>query len=229
MALQLRLAIDGAPAPPRGLDELLVRARALDGVRLAELAHAVGRSLAGEQTRFKGGVGELVERALGASAGNADLPDFPQLGVELKTIPLDPAGRVRESTFVCTLDLRAVEREEWEGSRVRRKLGCVLWVPVEARSGRPLAERRLGTPRLWRPSPEEERVLRQDWTMLVGRIAAGGIDEVTGHLGQALQLRPKARNARPGVLARGPDGEALTTVRRGFYLRARFTEAILWA
>ena len=216
-------------ASPRSIDELVARARLLDGARIGDLAAQLGVFLPADRTRAKGRIGEIVEQALGASSGNLDQPDFPELGVELKTIPVDRMGRVRESTFVCTLDLRQVEREEWGTSRVRRKLACVLWVPVQARDGRTLADRRLGTPRLWRPTRAQEATLRADWSELVGRIAVGRIDEITAHLGQALQVRPKARNARHCTLARGAEGEPLRVVPRGFYLRAAFTEEILWS
>jgi DNA mismatch repair protein MutH len=210
------------------IDELLQRARWLDGATVGELARRLGEPLEIDPRRTKGRIGELVERALGASAGNLDLPDFPQLGVELKTVPLDRAGRVRESTFVCALDLAAVDQVEWETSRVWRKLCCVLWVPVEAASVAPLPARHIGTPMLWRPSPAERQLLADDWHELVGRIAVGGVEEVTAHLGQALQVRPKAKNSAARGSVSGPDGESLPTVPLGFYLRARFTEQILW-
>lgn len=218
------------PPPPRDLEELLARARALDGLALGELAARLGEPpLPDDARRCKGRAGELIERALGASAGSLDEPDFPELGVELKSVPLDALGRVRESTFVCSIDLEAAEEEEWERSRAWRKLACVLFVPVQASGRLHPAARRLGTSRLWRPSPEEERLLREDWLALTGRIALGGIDEVDARLGEALQIRPKARRGSDRTSARGPAGEHLPTVPRGFYLRARFTERVLWS
>jgi DNA mismatch repair protein MutH len=113
-------------------------------------------------------------------------------------------------------------------ARVRRKLSCVLWFPIQA-GPRRLADRHLGTPRLWRPTPEQEALLRADWETLMGRIATGGIDEIDARQGQVLQVRPKAQNSRARAAGLGPEGEALAVVPRGFYLRARFTEHILWS
>jgi len=206
----------------------LERATALAGLSAGELARLVGRHLPDNNLRTKGHIGELVEKALGATAGNLDLPDFLELGVELKTIPLDRAGRVRESTYVCALDLGRVDREEWETSRVWRKLRRVLWMPVEHAAAGPPAARRLGTALLWSPSPQQKALIRGDWMDLMGRIAVGGIEEISAHLGQVLQLRPKARDGSVRVEGRGPEGEVLQAVPRGFYLRARFTEQILW-
>jgi len=215
--------------PPDTIEELLERARALEGLTVEELARRLGRRATRDPVRGKGQAGELLELCLGANAGNQDQPDFQNLGVELKTIPLDDAGHVRESTYVCYLDLEGVHTEEWERSRVWRKLRRVLWVPVEHNPGGAPADRHLGTARLWSPSAEQEAVLRADWTEIVGRIAVGDIEAISAHLGQALQLRPKAPSAAARVEAPGPDGEVILTVPRGFYLRARFTEAILWA
>ncbi len=214
--------------PPKTESELLQRAQTLAGLTVGQLAQRLKTTLADQMLHGKGQIGELMELALGATAGNLDQPDFVHLGVELKTIPLDRAGRVRESTYVCALNLAQIEREEWETSRVKRKLNHVLWVPIEA-GKMPTPARHIGTPRLWRPNPEQAALLRADWTELVGAIAIGGIEEITGHLGRVLQLRPKAKNASVLVEARGPEGEILPVVPRGFYLRTRFTEEILWA
>ena len=64
--------------------------------------------------------------------------------------------------------------------------------------------------------------------MLIGLVGAGRIEEVTAHLGVALQLRPKGRRGDDRVTVAGPEHEPLPAMRRGFYLRARFTEQLLW-
>jgi DNA mismatch repair protein MutH len=216
------------PRAPRDEDELLRRARALAGQTVGQLARRLGRRVPADPAHGKGLAGELAEQALGATAGNLDQPDFTALGVELKTIPMDETGRVRESTYVCALDLKQVQREEWEASRVRRKLARVMWLPVEWSPGAPPAGRHYGNPTIWSPDTEQERLLRDDWIALVGRIAVGGIEEITAHMGRALQIRPKAADGSVQVEVAGPDGEPMLTVPRGFYLRAAFTEEVLW-
>lgn len=215
--------------PPDSIPELLQRAEGLCGLKAGELARRLGEPLGSDPVRTKGRIGEIVERALGAHARNLDVPDFPHLGVELKTIPLDRAGRVRESTFVCAIDLSRLEEETWERSRLWRKLRRVLWVPVEAGPALAPAERRLGRPFLWCPDGEQEATLRADWTLLIGRMAVGGLEEIDAHMGTALQVRPKAAHGRVRCEASGPHLEPIRTVPRGFYLRARFTETVLWA
>src|SRR6185295_12263284 len=97
-----------------------------------------------------------VERALGATAGSRALPDFPELGIELKTLPVDASGAPLESTFVCTIPLTEIGDVEWADSRVRRKLVRVLWVPVEGERALPVGVRRIAQPLLYALTDADE-------------------------------------------------------------------------
>jgi DNA mismatch repair protein MutH len=211
---------------PQSSAELLERARDLAGRNLAELAARAGLPLPSEPRRNKGYVGSLVERLLGARAGSASVPDFPRLGIELKTIPLAADGTPRESTFVCTVGLGEIADSEWEQSGVYRKLARVLWVPIEAAPARAFGERRVGAPRLWSPDAAQHAALRADWEELAAVIARGDVELLTARIGRCLQVRPKAANSR--VRGRGVDagGAPVRTLPRGFYLRASFTASI---
>ncbi|MFI5300913.1 MAG: DNA mismatch repair protein MutH, partial [Polyangiales bacterium] len=77
------------------------------------------------------------------------------------------------------------------------------------------------------PTAEQEAALAADFDEIVGLIGAGGIERVTAHLGRWLQVRPKARDGSARTRAWDRDGDPIETVPRGFYLRARFTGAIL--
>ena len=79
----------------------------------------------------------------------------------------------------------------------------------------------------WSPTREQDGVLGDDFDEIVGRIGAGHIEGVSARVGRWLQLRPKAAHGRVRTLAPGSDGDVIATVPRGFYLRARFTGAIL--
>ncbi|MGE0858736.1 MAG: MutH/Sau3AI family endonuclease, partial [Gammaproteobacteria bacterium] len=119
--------------------------------------------------------------------------------------------------------------QRWPTSTVRRKLARVQWLPIEADPRVPLAERRIGAPRLWSPSAREEAVLRADWEEHMDLLATGRFDEVDARLGVYLQVRPKAANGRALALAGDVDGAPSATLPRGFYLRPRFTRELLGA
>ncbi len=213
--------------PPADESELLSRAQALAGQTLGALATRVGRSAPPDLRRNKGWVGQLMELLLGASAGSEARPDFPGLGVELKTLPVDARGVPCESTFVTSIPLLEIGDVEFEASRVVRKLSRVLWIPVEGSRGIPVAERHVGSPLLWSPSAEQLGALRADWESLCLLIAQGEVEQITGHLGQFLQVRPKARDGRVRRVAHDSDGARLLANPKGFYLRSRFTAQIL--
>jgi DNA mismatch repair protein MutH len=214
---------------PRDEAELLGRARALSGLTLGEVARRFELEAPISLHRAKGFVGQLVERALGARGSSRAGPDFAELGVELKTLPVDARGRPVESTFVCTISLRDVGDLDWFDSPVKKKLNRVLFVPVQGERQRPVPERRIGEPLLWSPNAEEEAELRFDWEELSGLIGQGKVEAVTGHLGRSLQVRPKGANSSERRLALDAEGVTFAALPRGFYLRAGFTERIIRA
>ena len=212
--------------PPRHIAELKLRATALEGRTLGELATALNVTLGGSATHTKGHVGQLIERALGATAGAAATPDFPDLGVELKTVPVDHNNIPRESTFICAIDLLEADRAAWETSVAHAKLSHVLFIPIIV-SDTEVAHRRIGRPQFFRPTAAQEAVLRADFDDLVGAIGAGDADSLTAHRGRWLQLRPKAATGSVRTLAPGDDGVLIETGPRGYYLRRSFVAAIL--
>jgi DNA mismatch repair protein MutH len=196
-------------------------------MQLSELAGTFGVDVPLDLRRAKGFVGNLVERALGATAGSRALPDFPELAIELKTLPVDRSGVPLESTFVCTIPLTEIGDVEWAESRVRRKLAHVLWVPVEGERTIAVGARRLGQPLLYRLSTDDEAELRRDWEELAGLIGRGHVESLTGHLGRCLQIRPKAASSRSRRLGIDADGVPFSALPKGFYLRPSFTGALL--
>jgi DNA mismatch repair protein MutH len=213
--------------PPLSESELLSHARRIAGLSLADLARECQRPLPASLQRAKGWVGQLLEQALGASAGSRPEPDFQLIGVELKTLPIDRQGRPRESTYVCTVPLLDNLGLERDTSWVRRKLQRVLWLPVEAEPDIPLAERRIGMALLWSPSPEQDAALKRDWEELMEMVVTGQLDTLSAHTGTWLQIRPKAAHSRIRCTGFDAGGIPTETLPRGFYLRPAFTRSIL--
>ena len=214
--------------PPRDETELCERLGRLRGQSLSGLAAAQGVPVPSELRRSKGFAGQLLERALGATAASRSEPDFPHLGIELKSVPVDAAGKPLQSTFVASLELGSFDRR-WETSGVRKKLQRVAWVSIEAATGTPLGDRLVIEARLWSPSAEEEAALRDDYEEIVELVDEGFGAQVTGHRGVSLQLRPKGKNAADLRWSLDEEGAAARTAPRAFYLRPAFTAALLTA
>jgi DNA mismatch repair protein MutH len=217
----------GIVPEPKSQQELMERARSVAGLTLAELGARVDVTVPNEGVRGKGIAGQILEKVLGATAASRAEPDFVSLGIELKTIPLNEAGKPKESTFVASISLSSMGDTDWEHSVACKKLSKVLFVPVEAASATPLPDRRVGRAYLWVPNAGELALLRSDWERLADMIGRGEVEAITGHLGEVLQVRPKAATGSARRRAPDEEGAVQWTLPRGFYLRPAFTGAVL--
>lgn len=215
------------PPPPVDKSELTQRAIALAGMTLQEITAKHKLTMPANLQRHKGWVGQLFEYLLGADAGSRAEPDFRHLGIELKTIPVNSRGMPKETTYICTVPLLGEAGYRWEQSWLYNKLRRVLWIPVEGKRELPLAQRRVGMPLFWQPSEAELALLQGDWEELMEMVRTGHVEEITAHIGEALQIRPKAANSRIRRDAIGASGALIKTNPQGFYLRKSFTGAVI--
>ncbi|MDZ4694284.1 MAG: MutH/Sau3AI family endonuclease [Deltaproteobacteria bacterium] len=217
------------------VQRLLEHATALVGARLADIADGLGLPVPAGGLRSKGWSGQIIERELGTTEesghGSARGPDFPELGIELKTVPVDQDGSPLESTAVCMIDPVVIAGESWESSTVRKKLQRILFVALEVPEvkGVPsVGDRTVTQVCLWSPSREEVGRLQADFEHIVRdyfRVGRGA--ELTGHVGAVLQVRPKAQNNRDMRAAYNAVGQRVALGKMGFYLRPAFVGAIL--
>lgn len=212
---------------PQSVDELLSRCQAIAGLTLGQLAAQLNQPVPATLHKDKGWTGQLLESALGATAGSHAMPDFPELGIELKTIPINQHGKPLESTYISVAPLTGLTGQHWQDSWVCRKLRCVLWLPILAERQIAIKDRVIGSGFLWQPTAEQQQLLQQDWEELMELITLGGIEQIKGAHGKVLQLRPKAADSKALTAAIGKQGEPVQTLPRGFYLKATFTAAIL--
>lgn len=199
------------PLPPVSREELIARCIDIAGRTVGEVAALYRVSVPHDLKLARGFIGRLLEQALGADNKARAAPDFPALQVELKSIPIDTNGRPHQATKICQVPtMRRGHAERWEQSLLRRKLACILWIPVQSQQGEPVADHRIGNPLLRRLPPREETVLRADWEEFMDYLGTGLADHLSAELGQYLQVRA-----------------ATTNGTRNFYLRTRYTERIL--
>ena len=214
-------------SPPDSESQLMQRANAIAGLTLGEIAARSQVACPADLKRHKGWSGQLLERVLGADAHSLPQPDFMDLGIELKTIPVNHSGNPKESTYVCTVPINQTLSETWTSSWVYQKLQRVLWIPILIEADAPPLSHRLGMPLLWSPTSADNQLLQTDWEELMEYIWMGRIDELSSHVGEVLQIRPKAANAAARGVTSSANGELTTTVPRGFYLRSSFTQTII--
>lgn len=174
----------------------------------------------------KGWVGQLIETYLGATASSKATPDFPELDIELKTIPVNTQGTPLESTYVCTVQTNN-SALSWRDSWVYNKLKHVLWVPIVSTPDLAITERIITKPFFWQMNEDLEDILRTDWEELMDMLQLGYGKELSAKFGTYLHIRPKAANSRVLINYTDSEGNATKIVPKGFYLRASFTTMIL--
>lgn len=200
---------------------------ALSGYPLGALARRWGVPVPADPRRSKGWIGQLIELGLGATAKSRAEPDFPHLGIELKTVPVRADGAPLESTYVTRVPGSGLNRMPFERSPVAAKLARVLWVPVLTLPDAAIAERVVGSPLLWTPDDNERALLQADWRDLAELVMLGRFGEIDARLGEVLQIRPKGPRGgsqRRGATATGHAGDVPAL---GFYLRPAFVAGVL--
>lgn len=213
--------------PPATESELWARACDIAHQSLGTLAAQVAMTEACDFKRDKGWIGQLLEQVLGATAGSLAKPDFPHLGIELKTIPLKADGKPKESTYISIVPLMSRQLLTWRNSDLYHKLRRILWVPYFFDRSVSPYDWHLSQPVLWSPGVEDEAILEQDWQELMSLVQLGQLDQINARVGQYLQIRPKAMNAAVRTQGIGNDGTSVRTSPLGFYLRMAFTVKII--
>ncbi|HXK00556.1 MAG TPA: DNA mismatch repair endonuclease MutH [Buchnera sp. (in: enterobacteria)] len=214
-------------APPINETVLLRFAEELSGCSLGELSGMISKVIPTVLKKNKGFIGYLLEEILGAGSGNKAQQDFLDIGVELKTIPINKKNIPLESTFVCSVPLKKNIALVWNNSYFYKKIKRILWIPIQGEKDVPVSDRLIGKPFLWTPNSMQENLIRSDWEELMDLIILGGIEDITGKNGTVLQVLKRSSNCSYLTHAIGKHGEVIFTVPRYFYLKKTFTFTIL--
>lgn len=174
----------------------------------------------------KGFVGQLVEKYLGVNNNNLASLDLGELGIELKTIPVNAAFSPLESTYVCTVESNR-RVLTWQDSWVCKKLSKVLWIPILIKPQGPIEENIILEPILWQPSAEIAAILAQDFMELMDLFYLGEGGSLSAKYGTYLHIRPKAANSLVVVDYLDSNNVYTKIVPKGFYLRTQLTKQIM--
>lgn len=198
---------------PKTIEQAIQRANNITGMTIAELAKALQIPLPHNPKSAKGFIGQLVEIALGASAGSNPIQDFPSINLELKTIPIKFNGSPAETTHICVAHLNNLCGLSFENSNVYNKIKQVLWVPVEGEKDIPIGERHIGQSFLWKMNDEEFKLLKTDFEEILEYIIHNDKENIPASIGVYMQLRPI--------------GKVDDKKQYGFYLRKNFTSMLI--
>lgn len=109
------------------LETLINKAKSLKGVTIRDLLKDK------DFDKGKGAIGNIIEReGFGIANNNDARPDFEELGIELKVLPLKKNAKgvysVKERTKVCSINYKELIKENWDKSHARYKLDKILFV-----------------------------------------------------------------------------------------------------
>ncbi|MEN9993741.1 MAG: hypothetical protein RL762_398 [Bacteroidota bacterium] len=107
------------------IDELRNRAESLKDKFISELKPTL-------DVKDKGAIGKIIEEyGFGVKNNSESRPDFHEIGVELKVVPLKQSQKglsVKERTKVCLINYNQIVESSWETSHAKHKLDHILFV-----------------------------------------------------------------------------------------------------
>jgi DNA mismatch repair endonuclease MutH len=107
------------------IDELRNRAESLKDKFISELKPTL-------DVKDKGAIGKIIEEyGFGVKNNSESRPDFHEIGVELKVVPLKQPQKglsVKERTKVCLINYNQIVESSWETSHAKHKLDHILFV-----------------------------------------------------------------------------------------------------
>ncbi|MGH9896014.1 MAG: MutH/Sau3AI family endonuclease, partial [bacterium] len=211
-------------------ENLLAQALTLEGVRAKEVAVEVDRTAFNATPKPVGrtGVGNLTQLYMGRKEDNRREPDFPELGIELKTLPMKALRRgnqrewtVKEPTSITMIDYREVDQEDWSVAYLRHKIDHILWVPYEHDYG-DKRESRFRRAFLWKPDAADYPVFGIDYDVVRGYIQRDDAEHLSETLSQVLAARRKGSKGQMAEQPRGPPAKS-----RAWAFKAAYTRPIL--
>jgi DNA mismatch repair protein MutH len=175
--------------------EAMRRLNLLAGKDLRPMADRYGISVWKNGHENKGWAGLVIERYLGLPQNSRQAPDFGDW--ELKVVPLrrDTEGvlRVKESMAITMLEPAEVLSSRFEDSHLYDKLRRMVVVSRVYESPQELHSMLHAAAEFDLDNPKIRAQVAADYEMIRVQIRRGGIDSVTGDLGQLVQARTKGR------------------------------------
>lgn len=178
----------------------------------------------------KGASGLIVENLLGIENNNRDEADLPQIGCEIKILPLqknrDGSIKAKEPTAIQMINYCEVARETWETAKIRSKINLTFWVVYLAKvDGKPKRQDEyvIVDYFLDHPSDVQNGVFKTDWEEIQSYIKRGDADKLSCSMG--VYLEPKTKGASNQDKTDAPDGKGGITRarRRAFYYKKNYT------
>lgn len=180
----------------------------------------------------KGSAGLIVENLLGIPNNNRDESDLPEIGCEVKILPIsinkNGQVKVKEPTAIQMIDYFSVANETWETAKLRKKITLTFWIVYLAKEkGKKLSQDDyiIVDYLLENPNPPTISVFQKDWEEIQTYIRNGLADKLSCSMG--VFIEPKTKGANNKDLTDAPDGKGgkVKVRRRAFYFKKNYTNS----
>lgn len=175
----------------------------------------------------KGKLGQAIEYCYFEYEPNsAQEPDFPEVGLELKTNPVkrkkDKTLSAKERLVLTMIDYCALVDETWESSTVRSKMDDMLLITFLHEPEKDEFDYEfefVGTPMI---PLEDMAVIRDDWETIVAKVKAGLAHEISG--GDTNYLEACTKGASAKTVRKQPYSDIMAK-QRAFALKSSYMTA----
>lgn len=216
--------LDDLPYDPSDRESILSYAARLRGRTLRQLCDIDAGAMNGAN---KGRLGQALEMYYFKYEPNSDQePDFPEVGLELKTNPIKRLKNedisAKERLVITMIDYCALVNEEWETSTVRKKLDDILLVSYLHDPEADILDYEFKYAAVQAVTDEDMAVIRADWETILAKVRAGRAHELSGSDTNYLEACTKGANAQ-SVRKQPFSGEPAK--QRAFALKASYMTA----
>lgn len=182
----------------------------------------------------KGASGLIVEKLLGFENNNLDSADIPEIGCEIKILPLqknrDGTIKAKEPTAIQMINYIEVAKETWETAKLRGKIALTFWVVYLAKTSGKAMEQNdyvIVDYFLDHPNDVQNGIFRKDWENIQEYIKTGRADQLSCSMGEYLEPKTKGKNNQDKTDAPDGKGGKLKARRRAFYYKKNYTNTAI--
>lgn len=180
----------------------------------------------------KGASGLIVENLLGIKNNNNADADIPEIGCEIKVLPLQKNKngeiKAKEPTQIQMINYLEVAKETWITAKIRKKIKLTFWVVYLAKENSETLKQddyKIIDYFLDHPDSSKMEVFKSDWENIKDYIIKGLGDKLSCSMGTYIE--PKTKGANNQDLTIAPDGKGgiIKVRRRAFYYKKNYTNS----
>jgi DNA mismatch repair endonuclease MutH len=184
------------------------------------------------QKMKKGASGLIVETLLGIKNNNKDDADIPEIGCEIKILPLQKNIngdiKAKEPTAIQMINYCEVAKEEWENAKIRKKISLTFWIVYLAKeNGNSLDQNDYVILDFFLDKPDVScsSIFKTDWELIKSYIIKGHADKLSCSMGEYIE--PKTKGSSNKDVTNAPDGHGgfIKVRRRAFYYKKKYTNS----